>query len=797
MSVEAARVNVNVTAEGAQQANKELDTFDSKISGLSDTLTKFAAVGGIALATKAVFDFAMASTTAFAEAESAATRLNSTAELRGLDGGAERLTTLANAMQNLTGTSGEVVQNLAAQLIAQGKSEAMTKKLIKAAADLSAVTGDDLATSVGKLNLTLGGMAKELGRTNPEIAKMTKEQLMAGGAVDVISTKYAGFADRMRDTLEVSSKLRDETAGDMSEAFGSVLAPALKTANNALIGLYQYVIQAVGVFNQLPGPIKFIAGALVIMTGAVVALAVAQQFGITTMVRDIAIKTIDIVKTIAGTIAKWAQVAAQTALNLAVAVGAPLMLAGIVAATAATIAIVAYTAAQSSGAVAVEKTTEKVKTSIPWWKKTADALQGAKNAYDALRAVEQEYAAVIGEVQKARTGADKLRQAGILSEVEAINQKLEAEKKGLAATIERAKNEKDPKLLAEATNAYRVSIELLEGKLKAMSDAEELAQKTMETAAKARKDVADQQAKQISNGVNSYNELLTALEDEARRVTLSAEEYRKLVAVKERMADVSLVEAMGLTGPEADAALLKIQTLRAEIQAAADDAGGVGVKLAKGLEDASSVVGSFFSSLSSIASNVSDQQVMNAEAEAEAEATNFDQRIANAEEQGASVESIQALKDQAAAVDKKNQTDLDALKKKTAHDQAVRDKTLATFQAAINIPLLIIEGLKTSVATGVIYGILGAVQLAAVASQPVPAAQFGGSFTVPPGYAGDSGAVRVNQGEKVTVEPVRNSGIGNSQKVVLQVGEKEMGAWVQQYANSGRLTITRPGVVRA
>jgi tape measure domain-containing protein len=129
----------------------------------------------------------------------------------------------------------------------------------------------------------------------------------------------------------------------------------------------------------------------------------------------------------------------------------------------------------------------------------------------------------------------------------------------------------------------------------------------------------------------------------------------------------------------------------------------------------------------------------------------------------------------------------------------------ATAQGALAVLNSFAAGAKISPLLGAVYaGIAGAAaaaQIAAVAAAKpqAPAAQFGGSFMVPPGNEADSGLIKVNQGERVDVSPVSKSGQGG--KMILQIGQKDFEGYLtdmmNKIANSGNFKITRQGVVKA
>jgi hypothetical protein len=124
---------------------------------------------------------------------------------------------------------------------------------------------------------------------------------------------------------------------------------------------------------------------------------------------------------------------------------------------------------------------------------------------------------------------------------------------------------------------------------------------------------------------------------------------------------------------------------------------------------------------------------------------------------------------------------------------------LQAFVAAQSLPYpanLILGGVGAGIVTG-----LGAAKIAAINAAPPPA-QFGGTFSVPPGNTADSGLVAVNQGEDVTVDPVRFSGGGNgfNQTTVLSIGGVEFDAFiddkVNKSLNSGNVFVNKKGVFK-
>jgi hypothetical protein len=77
------------------------------------------------------------------------------------------------------------------------------KNTLTAAVELSSAGIGNLETDVKNLTKTYVGLTGELGETIPFLRTLTKEQLSAGVAIDVVKEKHAGFAKTLaQNTME-------------------------------------------------------------------------------------------------------------------------------------------------------------------------------------------------------------------------------------------------------------------------------------------------------------------------------------------------------------------------------------------------------------------------------------------------------------------------------------------------------------------------------------------------------------------------------------------------------------------
>jgi hypothetical protein len=119
-----------------------------------------------------------------------------------------------------------------------------------------------------------------------------------------------------------------------------------------------------------------------------------------------------------------------------------------------------------------------------------------------------------------------------------------------------------------------------------------------------------------------------------------------------------------------------------------------------------------------------------------------------------------------------------------AREQAKRKKATGIFNVGISTAEAIAEASPNPFLIGLAIA-TGAAQLAAIAATPLPTAQFGGSFMVPPGNEADSGLVRVNQGEQVDVTPVRQSGSSKPMQINLVLDGRVLARATVDAINSG------------
>lgn len=132
-----------------------------------------------------------------------------------------RLKQYASEVQGISNYGDEGTIDIMARLASTGRGEADIMKIIGAAADYAAATHMDLASAATQLNATYSGNIGMMGRQIAELKDLTAEQLRNGDAIDIIASKYKGFASEVVD----KSTQAKNAFGDFMESIGQIAKP--------------------------------------------------------------------------------------------------------------------------------------------------------------------------------------------------------------------------------------------------------------------------------------------------------------------------------------------------------------------------------------------------------------------------------------------------------------------------------------------------------------------------------------------------------------------------------------------
>ena len=215
---------IRISANGAEaQAafkgiEKSLGDIGKKAEKLGKNMTKYVTAPLTALAAVSV---KLANTQQQAEA-----RLLTA--LKGREDVQQRLIAQAGELQSRSTIGDEEIIAQQAYLAALGLTEKQIRATMNAAVQLSAALGISLESAVKNLAKTFGGMTGKLGESIPALKSFTKEQLMAGEAIDFVNKNYKGFAETAASTGTGALEQLKNQLGDLGEQIGVIILPTVE-----------------------------------------------------------------------------------------------------------------------------------------------------------------------------------------------------------------------------------------------------------------------------------------------------------------------------------------------------------------------------------------------------------------------------------------------------------------------------------------------------------------------------------------------------------------------------------------
>ena len=157
------------------------------------------------------------------------------------------LRNFASELQSMSNIGDEQSLKVMAQLAAMGRTEEQIQAIMKAAADMSAVTGNSIQNIAVQLNKTYSGLAGELGEANSAIRGLSKEELEAGKAIDIIAQQYNGQAAAMADkTVQLSNAW-----GDFKENIGRGWSKVTEPVKQFFINVLNDINEATAKTNAI------------------------------------------------------------------------------------------------------------------------------------------------------------------------------------------------------------------------------------------------------------------------------------------------------------------------------------------------------------------------------------------------------------------------------------------------------------------------------------------------------------------------------------------------------------------
>lgn len=235
-------LGIEIETSAAEKSLKTLEknSVDSanKMQKAFDGLKTVAAAAVALFAAKGVFDFFAAGVEGAIAQEQAMARLQAQMEATGenTEDAAKAFNDLASELESTTKFGDDAILSAAALAKSYGITNDEAIKLTRAATDLASATGDTLEGAVEQLTASYSGNVKAIAKLVPGIKGLTKEQLAAGGAVDLLAARFAGAAQKEILTYAGAIKQATNAFENYRESFGTIIT-SNKTVIAAINGI--------------------------------------------------------------------------------------------------------------------------------------------------------------------------------------------------------------------------------------------------------------------------------------------------------------------------------------------------------------------------------------------------------------------------------------------------------------------------------------------------------------------------------------------------------------------------------
>jgi hypothetical protein len=233
---------VRLRGENADLKSKLKEVTDASKTSASGMASSFkSALGGIASAigvtfsVKAIVDFTKQSVQAFMESERAAVSLkNVISNLGGSGIQADGLQKMVDSLEQMSGYDDADIAASLQDLMVQTGNSAKATQALKVAMDLSASSGDSLATSGQKVFQVMSGMTRSMR----EFGMTTRD-----GATDMdylreLGDKMAGSLSANLDTLDGKARRMKTSWDNVKESLGAAIAPIVIPGLEGLVKIF-------------------------------------------------------------------------------------------------------------------------------------------------------------------------------------------------------------------------------------------------------------------------------------------------------------------------------------------------------------------------------------------------------------------------------------------------------------------------------------------------------------------------------------------------------------------------------
>lgn len=246
----AASTELNIWVRLKDDASKQISGITGKIESMQPTFQKMAAGGAVAFG--AISAVAIKATADFAEAERSQRQLEHAMidVSKGTMEQVQAVSSLTDALQKKAGIDGDALKLGAAQLSTFGLQSQSVVDLTKSLADLTvnqngvSASGDNYVQSANMIAKALNGQFGALEKTGIRFTEAQQQMILYGTEAEKVKAIQEGLNQNLRETTDTVADSVEagwgrltQALGEINEALGGALAPALTKAMDALTPL--------------------------------------------------------------------------------------------------------------------------------------------------------------------------------------------------------------------------------------------------------------------------------------------------------------------------------------------------------------------------------------------------------------------------------------------------------------------------------------------------------------------------------------------------------------------------------
>lgn len=155
------------------------------------------------------------------------------------------LQNFASELQKSSVIGDETTLKMLALAKSFGASNESAKELVKGGLGLSIAANLSLEEAIRRVGRASSGSIEDIAKFAPEIRNLTKEQLAAGGAAEILAEKFGGLAAQQTQTFSGAITQLQNTFGDLTETTGNSIVK-----NQTLINVIKTITKEIGSFDE-------------------------------------------------------------------------------------------------------------------------------------------------------------------------------------------------------------------------------------------------------------------------------------------------------------------------------------------------------------------------------------------------------------------------------------------------------------------------------------------------------------------------------------------------------------------